>query len=73
MGTILLKTQVVLDSKYFEGDHIIGFAVADPEDGTRFMVLHMERARWEDLGSPEAVTVTIQPGNTLEEGNNNEV
>lgn len=38
----------------------------DPSDDTLGLeYIEIERSEWEDLGEPETITVTVEPGNTL--------
>jgi len=40
---------------------------APAKDRGRSRYCSIERADWEDMGSPETITVTVEPGDTLNE------
>lgn len=71
-GTQLTKTRFVLvkPGGYTKGHNVeqIFFAYeADGDETTRMHELQMDLGVWRDMGGPETITVTIEPGDKLNE------
>lgn len=64
MATVLLKTTTVLKLKN-QGDSNVSFHQEKDEGDVRYRHLWMRRDIWEDLGEPQEITVTIEPGDKL--------
>lgn len=47
-------------------DQAVTFREQDFETG-RFTFTSIDAARWKDMGEPDEVTISVQPGNKLEE------
>jgi len=64
------RTLLHLDSVYpvsFQGDNLFLIFKQEPlEDGSRtLMNVHVSKALWEDIGEPETLTFTVEPGDRL--------
>ena len=65
---ILTKTQVELALQHV-GAHIVVFHRFDTDnsdDIKQQFIVQIDRARWEDMGSPERVVATLESFKTLE-------
>lgn len=70
MSTPLVKTTSILVRVPSRGDDVsVAFEYAnDPRDGwSRHRLVALDTCDWVDMGSPEVVTVTIEPGDMLNE------
>ncbi|MBC7593303.1 MAG: hypothetical protein H7288_05095 [Kineosporiaceae bacterium] len=67
--TGLSKTASVLNlDSLHEGAVTFSNEDVETEDPTgRLRVHSIDRGTWDDLGRPLAITVTVEPGNTLED------
>lgn len=63
----LTKTRTILTHKGDDDDLYARF-LSDTEDGDPRHVLYMERDLWHEMGTPATVTVTVEPGDLLNEG-----
>lgn len=59
----LLKTQRVLDHSMRTDHHVSFSSPDDTMDRLTFVAIANEV--WEDLGKPECITVTVEPGDKL--------
>ena len=64
MQTVLVKTDVP-DEYPEDGDWVDFQSPVDEEDSFISKELVFRTSDWEDMGSPECVTVTIEPGDKL--------
>lgn len=64
----LLRTRTVMDLCYAAVRKGLGSATFErlDEDGQR-RVVELESDAWEDMGRPHTITVTIEPGDRLNE------
>jgi hypothetical protein len=65
---VLTETRTVL-TRNTSGPELVSytqFTVAD-DDGRIVLTVLMETGDWVEMGSPEMVTVTVEPGDTLGE------
>lgn len=60
-------TQTVLTSDAFDAEGNPRFTVEGPEEGRRAHKLYLDREVWRDMGRPGQVTVTVEPGDKLNE------
>lgn len=37
----------------------------DPDEPDRFRMITIDREVWEDMGTPDTITITIEPGDTI--------
>jgi hypothetical protein len=69
----LIRTQIVLvrENAHVAFGKWVNFRTADfqtPQDDVdRFFKVRLTADRWHDMGSPETITVTIEPGDRLNE------
>lgn len=65
---MLIKSSTVLDNKteYYD-DEVVTFYNKDDDTGMVNKIFTMPKDFWEELGSPEVVTITIEPGDKLNE------
>jgi hypothetical protein len=64
----LSKTAAVLELFNVSGAHAsYSKTVEDLDEGAPNHVVHLNIEKYEDLGKPAEITVTIEPGNTLED------
>ena len=69
-GGHLSKTQFVLERLQGEGDDITFHRKHDPQDVpdfSRVRRMDIPRFMWDQFGHPEVITVTIEPGDKLNE------
>lgn len=46
--------------------HAVRFSYTDDgEEGSRMNVVELDRQLWEDMGRPKTITVTVRPGDLL--------
>jgi hypothetical protein len=57
--TLLTRSQVLLDLTAEEGVY------SYEEEGDSPVTVKLSEDRWEELGKPTEITVTIEPGDTL--------
>jgi hypothetical protein len=68
---LLLRTQIVLvrENAHVAFGKWVNFRTADfqtpHDDVDRFFKVRLTAAVWHDMGSPETITVTIEPGDRL--------
>lgn len=67
MTTLLLKHQTVLGLSTTNGPRV-RFSREREEDGDVNDTVYISRADWDDMGRPETITVTVEPGDLLNEG-----
>lgn len=67
MTTLLLKHKTVLGLATTNGPRV-RFSREPEEDGDIPDTVYISWADWEDMGRPEVVTVTVEPGDLLNEG-----
>lgn len=63
MPAVLSKTRSVLD-RLIANDKGAYFDFAD-DDFSRSRLTHLDAQSYRDLGEPEQITVTVEPGDTL--------
>lgn len=73
MGTpAMTRTRSILErNTRLPDDTLVVFdhpAEADPADGDRVRTVALNRSDWVELGSPDEITVTIEPGDQLNTG-----
>lgn len=61
----LVKTTQVLQYEGNLGDNRVRLSRAPDEPGDLPTIVSLDRATWEDLGRPDHITVTIEPGDLL--------
>lgn len=67
MGKVLTKSQTVLELQL---GGILGLVFSAPEvegEEHRYNAMQVDKRVWEDMGKPEVITVTIEPGDKLNE------
>lgn len=69
---LLTKTRTILQtsfgwSKWRDATQVFFALSADEEDVARRHEFLMDRLVWEDMGSPTTITLTIEPGDKLNE------
>lgn len=62
---MLKKTRFLMDMEYDGIDTLVEFGVGPDEGG---WVLEFDHDRWEEMGHPRTITVTIEPGDKLNDG-----
>lgn len=68
MGAPLVKTRTILKFVEFYRGEIPVFQPEDDEIGHgRMTRIEVDRDVWNDMGQPETITVTIEPGDLLNE------
>ena len=66
---ICIKSQSVLKLSWEnEGSTVVIFRGTDEDIPSYYRSHTMERDHWEELGRPEEITLTIEPGDTLNDG-----
>ena len=63
----LMKTRSVLEHQPHAGspELVVFTGPNDEGDESRGHILSVNREVWDEMGSPEAITVTIEPGDLL--------
>lgn len=67
MGAPLVKLRSVCKTEPFgryEVGRLIGFTCAEEDELPR-RVVYITREDWEDIGSPDTITLTVEPGDLL--------
>lgn len=66
---MLSKRRVVMSLHHDQAhpDTYKYFEAASDDDGSRTDGYYMRNENFEDFGSPEEITVTVEPGNTIEQ------
>ncbi len=64
-GVKLEKTRTVLNNTNSTPDTGPRFCYMDDEGVGRVYVLYMDLDVWDDMGKPDTITVTIEPGDLL--------
>lgn len=62
---MLVKTTRVLQYEGNLGDNRVRFSRAPDEPGDLTTIVSLDRDSWEDLGRPDHITITIEPGDLL--------
>lgn len=65
-AVVLLRTQSVLELKHVFAEHV-EFSNEGEEEGYNPINLRLSKQPWADMGHPVEITVSVQPGNTLQE------
>ena len=65
--TGLLKTMAVLDLIGDSTPTHVRFGAQPAPDEAPTHEVHVERGRWEDMDGPDTITITIEPGDRLNE------
>lgn len=63
-ATTLTKTRSIL-TRIATGRTHVSFASHSEDDGSIDRHVEVRRATWDDLGQPEQITLTIEPGDLL--------
>lgn len=69
MSAPLVKTRTVMQMRHvFDGKPC--FTNSEPEDGDtlRYHTLWLDQGVYDDMGCPATITVTIEPGDKLNDG-----
>lgn len=64
MGTAVKSSRVVL-TRTLTQDNVVDFVASFDDTKQIYRTVKLAVQDWEDLGSPEEITVSIEPGNTL--------
>lgn len=65
MPDMTKTTTVLIVVDEGELEHMTFGTDVDPGDMGRAYTIDVPRSVWEDLGAPDVITVTIEPGDTL--------
>ena len=65
---MLTKTRTIMERKMETKDVVIYHSEHDPEYDPQPRSLYLDRERYDDMGKPAVVTVTIEPGDKLNTG-----
>ena len=61
---MLTKTQTVMEFDLVDSGHVY-FSSKDDDTSDRLRGFNMEENDWNDMGSPLEITVTVEPGDRL--------
>jgi len=64
----MVKSQTVLEKKKVGSVRVVFEQTTEAREEMRLHAIGVDRAVWDEMGEPDVITITIEPGDKLNEG-----